>query len=358
MLGIAAAAILLAVAGLLLAYRAIEQCYGLSPAPEVSHEVFATNEDRVRLVIRPEFLLPYLEHYLPKEEASATGPTTAELFRELLPREIAVLARSDLSTEKIHLMLFANEKRGGSYIQTRINNANVLAQLSGIEWITDGLELCEKGCLVAEGVLPLPPFMKEARLEHWPVQRQDSPDVINKGHFAELTVENSNGEMLTLFAIVAALAEEDWRSILGFLFIAPLLGHYGPPPSTAIFYEVAVSNILPKLNAIHVAVDTENKDNVTLSLFIDVDAENGPYLVPILSTITFPGLRLWLKDNPNLALEGSLKWDETESHIVGTYTLSGIQPILEDIIGSSSTLFRDNDAMFNLVYRLNTLFQN
>jgi hypothetical protein len=91
------AALILGVATALWAtYRIAEQRYGLSLAPEISHEQYADNECRVRLVVRPELLLPYLEHYMPEEgEAPMIGPSTSELFRRLLPREIALLARSD-----------------------------------------------------------------------------------------------------------------------------------------------------------------------------------------------------------------------------------------------------------------------
>ncbi len=123
-----AALILGAAAALWATCHVAEQRYGLSPAPQISHEQYADNECRVRLVIRPELLLPYLDHYLPEEgEAPMIGPSTSELFRRLLPREIALLARSDLPSDKIYLTLFANEKYCGPYMQTRINNANVLA---------------------------------------------------------------------------------------------------------------------------------------------------------------------------------------------------------------------------------------
>jgi|GEM_PF-2181601 len=60
-LGIAITLMLLATVALLLAHYITERRYGLSLAPEVSHELFANKEDRVQLVVRPEFLLPYLE---------------------------------------------------------------------------------------------------------------------------------------------------------------------------------------------------------------------------------------------------------------------------------------------------------
>ena len=143
-----------------------EQRYGLSPAPEISHEQFADNACRVRLVIRPELLLPYLDHYLPEEgEAPMIGPPTSELFRRLLPREIALLVRSDLPSDKIYLTLFANEQYGGPYMQTQINNANVLASVPGVQWTSKGLELRERGALVAEGALALPESLEPLALQ-------------------------------------------------------------------------------------------------------------------------------------------------------------------------------------------------
>ena len=357
-----------------------EQRYGLSLATAVSHEAFARDEDRVRLVIRPEFLLPYLEHYLPEEgESSAMGPSSAELFRELLPREIALLARSDLSTGKIHLTLFANESRGGPYIQARINRANVLAQLSGIEWITDGLELPERGVLIAQGSLVLPASSGKTEFAYWPIynrklvkqnsqwvteatlleywpERVQNPPVTSKGnHFVEVVVDNTNGDILTFFAVVAAVLGEDWSRVVCYLF--PLLTFVGPV-TCYHSVEAALSMILPTFNALCFTMELQDKNTILISILIKVPLGSWQFFEFYFSHAVFPQLGSWLHDNFNLILDGSLRWDETQDHIVGTYTLSGIQPILKDIIGSSSTLFRDNDAMFNLVYRLNTLFQN
>lgn len=340
-------------------YHRAEQRYGLSLAPEVSHEVFATNEDRVRLVINPEFLLPHLEHYLSEEDETDTiGPSTAELFRQLLPREIALLARSDLPSEKIYLTLFANEHRGGPYIHKTVNRANILARIPGVNWDFEGLELRGRGSLVAEGNIVFPESYKESRLEYWPLYSEEQSATVSRDHLFELVIDNSNGDILTFFAIMAAFLGEDWQNIIGYLFTVPILGHFGPPPSPVEFYDPAVSVILPVLESIHINANIKNKDTIMVLLSMRVEPEKGPYISDLISLFTYYALKEWLKTHLNLILDGSLQWDEKQNLIIGSYSVSGMQQKLKNIIGSAAMLVRDNEVMFDMAYIFNMLLQH
>ncbi len=365
-----------------LCYCIIEQRYGLSLAPQISHEQYADNECRVRLVVRPELLLPYLEHYLPEEgKAPMIGPSTSELFRRLLPREIALLARSDLPSDKIYLTLFANEKYGGPYIQTQINNANVLASVPGVQWTSKGLELRERGTLVAEGTLALPASSEEREMEYWPVYERkmvmrDSlwvtenrlleywpnrveapPSVIISGeHFAELVVDNTNGDVLTLLAVSAAFLGEDWSKAVCFLFPAiGFIGRFGTPPTCEEALKGALLVFIPNITTFHMHAEYYDYNSVVLSLAIEVPIKDGPQLASFFSWATFPRLGSWLQENYNLVLEGAIHWDETEEVIVGTYTLSGIEPLLKDILSATTTLFEDRGPLFDMLYSVNTV---
>lgn len=340
-------------------YHRAEQRYGLSLAPEVSHEVFATNEDRVRFVVRPEFLLPYIEDYSSEEaETDIMGPSTKDIFRQFIPREIALMARADLPSDKIYLTLFANERRGGPFIQEWINSMNVLSRIPGVNWNPGGLELRGRGSLVAEGNIVFPESYKESRLEYWPLYSKEQSATVSRDHLFELVIDNSNGDILTFFAIMAAFLGEDWQNVVGFLFIVPIPGHFGPPPSPAVYYESAVSIMFPTLEFVHINADIENENMVIISLSMDVKPEKGQWVLNFLSTFTFQILRIWLKDRFNLILDGSLQWDEKQNLIIGSYTVSGMQQKLKNIIGSAAMLVRDNEVMFDMAYIFNMLLQH
>jgi len=340
-------------------YHRAEQRYGLSLAPEVSHEVFATNEDRVRFVVRPEFLLPYIEDYSSEEaETDIMGHSTKDIFRQFIPREIALMARADLPSDKIYLTLFANERRGGPFIEEWINSMNVLSRIPGVNWNPGGLELRGRGSLVAEGNIVFPESYKESRLEYWPLYSMEQVLTVSGDHLLELVIDNSNGDILTFFAIMAAFLGEDWQNIIGYLFTVPILGHFGPPPSPVEFYEPAVSVILPVLESIHINANIKNKDTIMVLLSMRVEPEKGPYISDLISLFTYYALKEWLKTHLNLILDGSLQWDEKQNLIIGSYSVSGMQQKLKNIIGSAAMLVRDNEVMFDMAYIFNMLLQH
>lgn len=309
-----------------------DQRYGLSLAPEVSHTQFADNESHVRLVINPDLLLEYIEHYLPEGlEVLGSGQSNLERISQLLPREIAMLARSDLPSDKIYLTLFANERRGGPRIQAWINSSNIFAKTPKVNWTSDGLELRGRGILVAEGVLTLPASLKETQQRLRPTHIQDRPTPIKGGYFAELVVDNINGDVFTLVNVVADFLGIDWGNILYFL-VPPvdLSGGYLGPPSYKGVVEYA-SRVFGDINVIHVIADLKDENTMAMSVNISINTPEGREgMVFILSYLTFPQLGDWLKDNYNLVLDGSVQGGETENSIIGDYTLSGVQGYFKD----------------------------
>jgi hypothetical protein len=87
----------------------------------------------------------------------------------------------------------------------------------------------------------------------------------------------------------------------------------------------------------------------------NLDIESGPNVTILFNTIIFSGITSWLNHTFDLILDGSVHWDETENHIVGTYTLSGIEPILRDILSATTTLFEDRGPLFDMLYSVNTV---
>lgn len=325
-LGLCAAFVLGLILFVWIGNRIKDQRYGLSLAPEVSHTRFADNESRVRLVINPDLLLEYIERYLPQGlEVPGSGQSNSERLSQLLPREIAMLARSDLPADKIYLTLFANERRGGPRIQVWINSSNVFARTPKVNWTSNGLELRGRGILVAEGVLTLPASLKETKQRLWPTHVQDQPTGIKGGHLVELAVDNINGDILSLVSVVADLSGEDWINIMWYLlppfnlYPASLL-----PPSAE--HAALVSNIIGAIDAIRVTADLKDENTLALSIRINVpNSEDRDGTIGLLSGLGIPVISGLIKKHFNLVLDGSILEDKAENSIVGNYILSGIQ---------------------------------
>ena len=143
--------VLLAI-GAFVAYRVGDARLGLSQSPVISHEEAVKGDTRIRFVLSPEKLAPFIAAYMPPNIEQAVGRymKIEDILNTVLPREVALLARSDVMGKKLGVTLFANEKYLGRLIQERINGSEFFSNLPQLNWTTDGFELPERGFLVAE----------------------------------------------------------------------------------------------------------------------------------------------------------------------------------------------------------------
>ncbi|HDP35611.1 MAG TPA: hypothetical protein ENN29_10940 [Candidatus Hydrogenedentes bacterium] len=303
----------------LVAYRIANQRFGLSLAPEISHDEYATSETRIRLIIKPELLAPYLIDYIPDDVDLPTGGfEVQEVLHHILPREVALLGRADVVGRRMRLTLFINEKRGGPLIEQIVSDANPFEKIKQISWTSDRLELRGRGALVAEGYLPIPGEVEAELFEIWPTRSQQAPAAVQGNNQAELVVDNSNGDILALAAAVAVAAGESWDSV-----------------RKEQMADMAVS-IIESIHVARLAANMTDKNTVDFDLKITADPKSGPGLQFLLAGLAMPWLTDKLRDDYDLTLKGDVKWDEAQSAVVGRYTLSGLEPLIRSIAASAS----------------------
>jgi hypothetical protein len=286
--------------------------FGISLAPEISHETLCDPDTRIRLLIRPEEAVPLLVQYLPPDvEMPISSIEVKDVAAQLVPREIALLIKSNMTTRKMQLTMFVNERRGGPVFEKVVREEQVLDQIRQIAWNTNGFELRERGMLVAEGALSIPEAVEKELLDIWPIPSQQPADGVQGTYHAELVIDNRNGDLLALVAAGASAAGEDWEKIRG---------------------EQMADMAISIMEAIHVARLTANlvdADKAVFSLNIMADAKSGPGLQFLLSGVAMPWLRDMLKNEHDLILEGDVQWNEAQSAVMGEYVLTRIKAFVQ-----------------------------
>ena len=253
--------VLLAI-GAFVAYRVGDARLGLSQSPVISHEEAVKGDTRIRFVLSPEKLAPFIAAYMPPNIEQAVGRymKIEDILNTVLPREVALLARSDVMGKKLGVTLFANEKYLGRLIQERINGSEFFSNLPQLNWTTDGFELPERGFLVAEGNMPIPDSVEEELNKLWPVTAKEPAATAEGTSQAELVIDNRNGDILALAAALIQAAGQDWDALKA--------NQYG---RTAI-------GIMESIHVGRLKADMMDNDTASIQLRIDSDAEKGPGL--------------------------------------------------------------------------------
>ncbi len=319
LLGIVAVLLLgLVIAGFV-GFRIANQRFGVSLAPEISHETYADADTRIRLVVKPELVTPYIEAYLPDDvEINTAGFKLADVMNHVVPREMAFLARSDVIGKKVRLTLFANERRGGPLLEMVVRESNVFASMPQVSWTTEGLELRGRGALLAEGDIPIPEAAESEILSLWPTRAQAPPATVRGGHMAELVVDNRNGDILAFASAAVTASGDDWEKL------------------RAEGMADMVVNIIESIYLCRLTADMQDMDTIAFSLRIDMHEDEGPGLHSLLSFMVMPWLRGTLRNEHNLVLEGEIHWDEAEKAILGDYTITGLEAFIRKTLEETS----------------------
>lgn len=312
-LAILAVLLLALVVSLFIAYRVADTQFGLRLAPPITHEHLATGTTRIRLAVYPEKMANTLAAYIPSDVEIPTGPFTLEsLLRRFLPREIALLARTDVLGKKIYLTAFANEKYLGRAVKEAVNASEFFSQVRQVTWTSAGFELPERGLLFAEGNLSIPDAVEEEILELWPMKTAAPPAPIQGNSHVELVIDNRDGDILALAAALVQANGQNWELL------------------RAHEYGTMAVGIIESIFVARLTADLVNTDMAQIHLRIDSDDAKGPGLQFLLSGLALPYLRDYLKNEHNLILEGELPWVATEKAIIGEFKLTG----LAEFIGS------------------------
>ena len=292
-------------------FRIVNQRFGLRQAPVITHEELATGYTRIRLAVYPERMASFIAGYIPPDVEIPTGAFEVnDVLAHLLPREVALLAHSDVLGRKIRLTLFVNEKRFGPLFREFINTSNLFTQARQVNWTTSGFLLPERGLLYAEGDINIPAAVEEDIFALWPVKSQAPPATIIGGNHAELVIDNRDGDILALAAAIVQANGQSWE-----------LARAQQEVSMAI-------GVIESIQIARLSVNLVDRDTAAIDLRIDSDAERGPGLQFLLSGLALPWLRDFLKNEHGLILEGDTPWNESESAILGSFKLTGLEALI------------------------------
>ncbi len=301
--------------GALFAYN-MDQKLGFRESAPISHRSLEDEGTRLRAVIEPGKLQAFVLNHLPPELAERLPswlPMSAdELIANVLPHEVALLSGSSFREGKLNFTVFVNERRGGRVLEDQINAMRLPPALSIIEYEAPLATLRERGMLVAQARLPIPEGFEERLLEQYRHEPEGAPLAIQGGHLIEILFDNRNGEAMTLAICIADAIGEDWETALDTF------------PKT-IPGRIALET-LPEINYARIWGDLI--DDNTMGIRLEVNAtENAQVALGMGSSLGLPELKKLIKKQ-GMALEGSAKWDDDASGLIGDFTLTGFEPII------------------------------
>ncbi|NLN92131.1 MAG: hypothetical protein GX130_02330 [Candidatus Hydrogenedens sp.] len=299
------------IAGGAIAWNKFDGELGLSASPVLQHQTVCDPGARLRLIANPLLLVPYLVDYLPEKlDLPLNADQIKTLLPHVLPRELAVLIKTDMNTHKAQLTVFANEQRLGRLFAKELNGQNLLAKVKQINWTSDGFELPERGNLFVQGTLAIPEAVEEELFELWPVQSKAAPAAIEGNHHLELVLDNNNGDLLALIAAGVSSGGQDWEAF-----------------RKSQEAEMAMG-VVQTIQTARLAADLNDPNTATFILRIEADETGGPGLQFLLSGLALPWVTQYLKNEMDLTLSGDLQWNEAEKAILGSYTLTGLEAVI------------------------------
>ena len=306
--------LLVAGTGFVLAIQADRQ-YGLTQAGAISHARFANDHTRLRAVLAIDRLEDYILAHLPKDAALPKWlpMELSTLVSKALPREAALLAGSNYAREQVEVMFFLNERRGGPAIAAMGKVMQPPPALRSLEWEEPLLSMPERGVIQAKAVLPIPEGLEERLLEDWPHDVEGGPLELEGGHVFEFLLDNRNGEAFTLTGALLQASGQDWRQAMDQQGVVLALG------------------VLPLIHDCRLQADLTGPD--TMSIRLRVDGDPGAAMAcNVVAGMAIPQLKQDLQKKYGLLLEGQAAWSDEENALLGDFTLSGFEPLVNQYI--------------------------
>lgn len=293
-------------------YRYAQE-FGLTEAPEVSHETLAAPETRVRLRLDPNRMQPLILSLLPPDlPIPAWVPIDPrQRLGDLLPREIVLLAGSNYASGQMEVTVFVNERRGGPFLAQVTERAAVLAGLPFVRWTTPGLVAPRRGVLSATGALPIPNGLEARILEHWTHQPPADTVPLQGGHQLELTLDNRNGELFTFMATLMELNGVNWQTVFA-------------DPQFKIANDVIVGILHGRATA-----DLVDEDTMQVNIAMKTTPETGGTLPFITGAFLQPEIENFLAAQYGLKLTGTPRYDGATGLVIGDYRVTGFKNLID-----------------------------
>ncbi len=308
--------VLLILGGAGIAWHRVNASVGLAASERISHERFENENTRVRVVLSPEKLpgeyIPLLVRPAQLPPALAKLPLDIEdIVPGFLPYEVALLAGSDFRAGQMEVLLFINEQRGGPVFLEAINNSALFSKAPQITWSPAEMVMEGRGILYARGVAAIPEGLEGVLLEFWDHEAPSPPLLVAPGaHFLELSLDNRNGEMLTILGTYLKAAGMDWKGVMGVM-------------EKQIKIPFTLPELLSKLPTLRAHADFEGASTLVVSLRVGAAADVGP-IIEFLGNVGLPGLRTYVKEETGLVLDGNIQWNREEGTLAGAFTLEGV----------------------------------
>ncbi len=298
-------------------YRNLNRDYGLSMAEPVSHETLVAPDTRLRALLQPDKLIGTLMDYVPQGSLESKLPSwipmnLEESLPKVLPREVALLANPNYAAGDIDMTLFVNERRGGPAVMNWLNENNPLADIPMVKWDPALVQMPERGTLTLDAALNMPAGIEENVLEHWSHDPPAAPLSISGEHALEVVLDNRNGASMVLAATISELNGQSWEQLRNKQEFGLVLG------------------FLKAIQWIRLGADVTARDEITIKMHID--SKNN---LEFIHAMAFPELQNTLKKDTQLDLQGSAKWNEKQSALVGTYTLTGYDKLIRPQVAAA-----------------------
>ncbi len=284
---------------------------GLREAGAISHEQFATPRTKFRAVIDGPKIEELIIRHLPKNiPLPAWVPVSIPtLVKKGLPHEVAILEESDYATSEVTFTLFLNERRFGPFLADKVRMDDVSPEMNILRWDTPLFKMPERGALQATAHLPIPDGLESRLLEDWTHDIAGEPLKVEGGHLAEVVLDNRNGEIFTLLGAMIKANGGDWR--------AQLLEQGA----------VLVMSILPMIHDVRLNADLTAPDTLRIRLRTDADP-NAATALNLFAGFSLPALKEAAAFK-GMKLDGSATWSDAEQALLGDFTLTGFEPLIE-----------------------------
>jgi len=290
-----------------------ESQYGWSVAEPVGHETRTVEDTRYIAVLKPAKLVSFLNDLVPKERLDLPawlpwGPE--EVLAEVLPREVAVIGGADYAAGEIALEVFINERRGGPFVDQRLNLAEAMANQPVIDWEQPLLRLERRGVLTARGVIPMSGRVEELVLEHWVPKEGPSASAIEGGHLLEVVVDNRDGD--------------------GMAVLAAVLQAYNVPLDQ-VFADPTLQKILTGVAEVRLTANITGPDEITAHLRAplvdDADFLTRTSILFLVNEQGFQFMQQLFRQNLGLELNylRGKKAELKDNTLVGHYTITGFR---------------------------------
>jgi hypothetical protein len=173
--------------------------HAVRSSPRIKHDEILGLDSGVRLMVQPEFATGLVNDFLKQNAPNAP----AWLVAASIPYEFSLQSAPDISTNKVQITCFINDRRLGPLLASIPERMKELDN-SGITWTTPVMESSRRGELLYRGSVPIDKHSLEIMSGRWGLTKVGAPLPMEKTHFIELRCDNRDGSLYALSSAFSA----------------------------------------------------------------------------------------------------------------------------------------------------------